>query len=153
MVPERIEREILIDAPLEVVWSVITEPEHVSRWFSDSAAIDLRPGGELTLTWDEHGPVYWRVERIDPPRFVSFHWLRGGQGPGDPELNSTLVEFSLAEEGQGTRLRMVESGFGGLAGSEEEKAQDAEEHRRGWELELDELRDYVSALVRGSARR
>ena len=153
MVPERIEREILIEAPREVVWSVITEPEHVGRWFSDSAAIDLRPGGELTLTWDEHGPVYWRVERIDPPRFVSFHWLRGGQGPGDPELNSTLVEFSLAEEGQGTRLRMVESGFGGLAGSEEEKAQDAEEHRRGWELELDELRDYVSARVRGSARR
>ena len=152
MVPERIEREILIEAPRDVVWSVITEPEHVGRWFSDSAAIDLRPGGELTLTWDEHGPVYWRVGRIDPPRFVSFHWLRGGQDPGDPELNSTLVEFSLAEEGQGTRLRVVESGFGGLAGSEEEKAQDAEEHRRGWELELDELRDYVSVHVRGSGQ-
>jgi len=152
VVPERIEREILIEAPREVVWSVITEPEHVGRWFSDSAAIDLRPGGELTLTWDEHGPVYWRVERIDPPRFVSFHWLRGGQGPGDPELNSTLVEFSLAEEGQGTRLRVVESGFGGLAGSEEEKAQDAEEHRRGWELELDELRDYVSVDARASGQ-
>jgi uncharacterized protein YndB with AHSA1/START domain len=146
VVPERIEREILIEAPRDVVWSVITEPEHVGRWFSDSAAIDLRPGGKLTLTWDEHGPVYWRVERIDPPRFVSFHWLRGGQ---DPELNSTLVEFSLAEEGQGTRLRVVESGFGALAGSEEENAQDAEEHRRGWELELDELRDYVSAHVWG----
>ena len=152
MVPERIEREILIEAPREVVWSVITEPEHVGRWFSDSAAIDLRPGGELTLTWDEHGPVYWRVERIDPPRFVSFHWLRGGQDPGDPELNSTLVEFSLAEEGQGTRLHVVESGFGDLAGSEQEKAQDAEEHRRGWELELDELRDYVSVHVRGSGQ-
>jgi len=155
VVPERIEREIVIKAPREIVWSVITEPEHVGRWFSDSAAIDLRPGGALILTWDEHGPVYWRVERIDPPRFVSFHWLRGGHDPGDLELsegNSTLVEFSLAEEGQGTRLRVVESGFGGLTGSEEENAKDAEEHRRGWELELDELRDYVSTHVVGSGR-
>ena len=39
MVPERIEREIVIDAPLEVVWSIVTEPAHVGSWFSDSAEI------------------------------------------------------------------------------------------------------------------
>src|SRR6185437_4962433 len=76
MVPDRVEREILIDAPPDVVWSVVTEAEHVGRWFSDSAAVDLRPGGELILTWDEHGAVYWRVEKVDPPHFVSFRWLR-----------------------------------------------------------------------------
>lgn len=157
MVPDRVEREIVIDAPPDIVWSVITEAEHVGRWFSDSAAVDLRPGGELILTWDEHGAVYWRVERIDPPRFVSFRWLRPvpDQSGADELLedNSTLVEFSLDAEGDATRLRVVESGFAELAGSQEENAKDAEEHRRGWELELDELRDYVSALVRGSARR
>jgi uncharacterized protein YndB with AHSA1/START domain len=147
VVPDRVEREILIDAPPDVVWSVITEPEHVGSWFSDSAAIDLRPGGELILTWDEHGPVYWRVEKIDPPHFVSFHWLRSELD----EDSSTLVEFSLTEEGEGTRLRVVESGFQGLAGSEEENAKDAEEHGRGWELELGQLREYVSTHVRGSA--
>jgi uncharacterized protein YndB with AHSA1/START domain len=157
MVPDRVEREIVIDAPPDIVWSVITEAEHVGRWFSDSAAVDLRPGGELILTWDQHGAVYWRVERIDPPRFVSFRWLRPvPDASGADELiedNSTLVEFSLDAEGDATRLRVVESGFAELAGSEEENAKDAEEHRHGWELELDELRDYVSALVRGSARR
>jgi uncharacterized protein YndB with AHSA1/START domain len=156
VVPERVEREILIDAPPDVVWSVITEPEHVSRWFSDSAAVDLRPGGELILTWDEHGSVVWRVERVDPPHFVSYHWLRAVQdlsgGAELPESNSTLVEFSLAEEGEGTRLRVVESGFPKLAGSVEENAKDAEEHRSGWELELGELRDYVSTHVQRSAR-
>jgi len=157
MVPDRVEREILIDAPPDIVWSVITEAEHVGRWFSDSAAVDLRPGGELILTWDEHGAVYWRVERIDPPRFVSFRWLRPvPDESGADELlvdNATLVEFSLDAEGDATRLRVVESGFAELAGSDEENAKDAEEHRQGWELELDELRDYVSALVRGPARR
>jgi uncharacterized protein YndB with AHSA1/START domain len=46
MVPGSIERDILIDAPVEVVWSIVTEPEHVGRWLSDSVEIDLRPGGE-----------------------------------------------------------------------------------------------------------
>ncbi len=132
MVPDRVEREILIDAPPDIVWSVLTEPEHVGRWFSDSAAIDLRPGGELILTWDEHGAVYWRVERVDPPHFVSFRWLRPMQGDAggvEPlEDNSTLVEFSLGSEGEATRLRVVESGFRELAGSEQENAKDAEEH-------------------------
>ena len=157
MVPDRVEREILIDAPPDVVWSVVTQAEHVGCWFSDSAAVDLRPGGELILTWDEHGAVYWRVEKVDPPHFVSFRWLRPvhDQSGGDElrEDNSTLVEFSLDPEGEATRLRVVESGFRELAGSEDENAKDAEEHHRGWELELDELRDYVSTLVRGSARR
>jgi uncharacterized protein YndB with AHSA1/START domain len=152
MVPDRIEREILIDAPLDVVWSVITEPEHVSAWFSDSAAIDLRPGGELILTWEQHPSVHWRVETVEPPHFVSFRWLRAlheqPTGVAPPAGSSTLVEFSLAPEGEGTRLRVVESGFRQLLGSEEENAKDAEEHRHGWELELGELREYVSTQVR-----
>ena len=102
------------------------------------------------------GPSYWRVERVDPPHFVSFRWLRPGHDDaGGDELreeNSTLVEFSLDPEGDATRLRVVESGFHELAGSEDENAKDAEEHRHGWELELDELRDYVATLVRESAR-
>jgi uncharacterized protein YndB with AHSA1/START domain len=157
VVPDRVEREILIDAPPDVVWSVITEAEHVGNWFSDSAAVDLRPGGELILTWDEHGPVYWRVETVDPPHFVSFRWLRPMQdeSAGDDllEATSTLVEFRLDPEGEATRLHVVESGFRELAGSPQENAKDAEEHRRGWELELDELRDYVSTLVPGTGGR
>jgi uncharacterized protein YndB with AHSA1/START domain len=151
VVPDRIEREILIDAPLDVVWSVITEPEHVGRWFSDSSSIDLRPGGEVTLRWEGHSEQ-WRVERVDPPHYVSFRWMREVQEhPIDAELregNSTLVEFSLSAAGEGTRLRVVESGFRQLAGTEEENAKDAEEHRSGWELELGELREYVATQVR-----
>lgn len=149
MAPDRVEREILIDAPLDVVWAVVTEPEHLDRWFSDSAAIDLRPGGEMTLSWERHSE-HWRVERVDPPHFVSFRWLRGSELRED---NSTLVEFSLTAEGDSTRLRVVESGFRRLEGSDEENTKDAEEHERGWELELGELREYVSTHLRGSERR
>ena len=30
-----IEREILIEAPVEVVWRAITEPDQISQWFAD----------------------------------------------------------------------------------------------------------------------
>jgi uncharacterized protein YndB with AHSA1/START domain len=151
MVPERIEREILIDAPVDVVWAVVTKPEHVAGWFSDSADIDLRPGGKAILTWKDHGIVHGRVEAVEPPRFFSFRWI-SDSGTDLREGNSTLVEFSLSAEGDGTRLRVAESGFRELDGPDDDKAKHAESHRQGWELELDELREYVRQRVRASAR-
>jgi uncharacterized protein YndB with AHSA1/START domain len=152
MVPEQIEREILIEAPLEVVWAIVTEPEHVGAWFSDSAQIDLRPGGEATLTWERYGSVRAVVEKVEPPHLFSFRWARPvGAEPG--KGNSTLVEFSLSAEGESTRLRVVESGFPKLEQSEEEKAKYAEENTQGWELELGELGEYAAQQARESARR
>jgi uncharacterized protein YndB with AHSA1/START domain len=145
IVPDRIEREILIDAPLEVVWAVITQPDHVSGWFSDVAEIDLRAGGKLTLTWEGDDTEHGRVVKVDPPHYFSFRWIRGSA----TEVrggNSTLVEFSLSAEGEGTRLRVVETGFSNLDLREDDQAKDAEEHREGWERELDELREYLRLL-------
>ena len=84
MVPERLEREILIDAPPEVVWSVITEPRHVSGWFGDSAEIDLQPGGEMTLRWEANDyTAVGRVERVEPHSLFSFRWFRDSRGERD----------------------------------------------------------------------
>ena len=149
MAPDRVEREILIDAPLEVVWAVITEPDHVSGWFSETAEIDLRPGGEMTLDWEGHR-VSGRVEQLDPPHHFSFRWIRGS-GEEARDDNSTLVEFSLSADGEGTRLRVVETGFATLDWPEEEQVRDAEEHRAGWKLELDELREYLRRREGASA--
>ena len=55
MAPDRVEREILINAPIEVVWAVITDPAHVSGWFGETAEIDLRPSGRITHAWKEEG--------------------------------------------------------------------------------------------------
>ena len=152
MVPDRIEREIVIDAPLEVVWAVVTAPEHVGSWFSDSAEIDLRPGGKATLTWNEHGSFPLRIEKVDPPHSVAYRWARPA-GAEPRAGNSTLVEFILSEEGEGTRLRVVESGVAALEAAEEEKAKHFQENTQGWERELGELREYVSNLVSPSSRR
>ena len=145
MVPQEIEREIVIDAPVDVVWAVVTEPEHVARWFSDSAELELRPGGRVALRWDDFGTVRGRVERLEPPHFFSFRWVVPRVPGVDPtEDNATLVEFSLDAEGDSTRLTVVESGFPALAGPDEEKQGHADSHRRGWKIELGHLAEYVS---------
>jgi uncharacterized protein YndB with AHSA1/START domain len=145
VIPERIEREVLIDAPPQTVWEVITQPEHIAGWFSHVADIDLRPGGELTLTWEGHGTAHGRVEVVEPPSVFAFRWVRTDVGEFRAE-NSTLVEFSLHPDGDGTRLRVVESGFRDIDASDDDKARYAGENRRGWKLELSELVDYVRTL-------
>jgi uncharacterized protein YndB with AHSA1/START domain len=98
-----IEREILIEAPPEVVWGVITEPEQISRWFSDSADLEARPGAFGLLGWDEHGRYDLRVERVEPHRVFSWRWVYPPDAEPDAS-NSLLVEFTLREE-QAVALR------------------------------------------------
>ena len=144
MVPDRIEREITIDAPVDRVWEVITQAEHIGRWFGDAgAAIDLRPGGRFTCSWSEHGTVNAIVDRVDRPRVFSYRWARPVGAEVKPD-NSTLVEFTLVSDGTGTRLRVVESGFRDLDLSDEERAKYAAGNMEGWKQELDELIGYVA---------
>jgi uncharacterized protein YndB with AHSA1/START domain len=147
MVANQIEREIVIDAPVERVWAALTEAEHVGTWFGDDGAeVDLRPGGTLTVRWKEHGAQQTTIERVEPQRYFSWRWMYA-QGQEPSENNSTLVEFSLTPEGSGTRLRVVESGFQRLDLPEEQRAQRFRENTQGWQEEIDELRDYVQRQV------
>jgi uncharacterized protein YndB with AHSA1/START domain len=150
MVPDQIERETFIEAPVERVWTLITEAEHVGRWFGDAGAeIELRPGGAMVLRWTEYGTSRGRVVAVDPHTRFSYRWAPfkdpGGEEP--VEGNSTLVEFTLAPEGDGTRLRVVESGFASLATSDERRAANVEGNTEGWRIELDELREYAGKVA------
>ena len=44
VLPDAVTREIDIDAPPEVVWSIVTEARHLAGWFSDEAE-DRPPAG------------------------------------------------------------------------------------------------------------
>ena len=145
VVPDRIIREVVIDAPREKVWAIVTEPRHVAGWFSDEALIDLQPGGAMLLTWHGHGAYRGRVEAVEPPHRFAFRWLRREDNePG--EGTSTFVEFLLEPEGEGTRMRVIESGFDRLDWAEPERARYAGENTDGWVHELEQLREYAAGL-------
>ena len=149
MTEDRIERDVLIAAPVERVWALITQAEHLGTWFGDAgAAIDLREGGELELRWEKHGTSRGRIERVDEPTAFAFRWAPD-QDPGGAEPvhgNSTLVEFTLGAEGDGTRVRVVETGFASLDTSPDQQAQNYEANSKGWSLELGELADYATRV-------
>ena len=146
MIPDQIEREIVINAPVERVWAALTEAQHIGTWFGQSAEVDLRPGGTMTITWEEYGTARTTIERIEPKSFFSWRWTPGGIKDSTPD-NTTLVEFSLVPEGTGTRLKVVESGFRKLKVTEAEQAQAFKDNTQGWQSEIDELRGYVEQLA------
>jgi phosphomannomutase len=59
------------------------------------------------------------------------------------------MEFTLATDGDGTRLAVVESGFDGLEVSADERTAIFADHTRGWPKELGELVDYVIGATAG----
>jgi uncharacterized protein YndB with AHSA1/START domain len=147
MVLEQIEREMIVAAPVERVWEILTQPEHFQRWFAfDGATIDLRPGGEIVMRWQDHGTFYARVEEVDPPHRFSY---RGARLPDDPvrDGNATLVSFTLSPEGGGTRLRVVESGFRDLDVPAQVQAETAEGNTAGWHGAFSTLEAYVQELA------
>ena len=145
-VPDQIEREVVIEAPVERVWALLTEAEHVGTWFSEAGAeIDLRPGGAMRLSWEEHGSAEARIERVEPERLFAFRWPLFGETLADG--NSTLVEFTLAPEGAATRVRVVESGFGELAVSADQQRRHAEENTEGWQGELSHLAEHAARVT------
>jgi uncharacterized protein YndB with AHSA1/START domain len=147
---DRIEREVTIDAPPERVWELVTEAEHLGRWFGDAGAeVDLRPGGVLALHWSEYGTSMGRIEAVEPTRLFAFRWapFKDPGGVEPTESNSTRVEFTLSAEGDGTRLRVVESGFELLDCSEEQRGRNLDGNTEGWRAELGELQEYATRVA------
>jgi uncharacterized protein YndB with AHSA1/START domain len=71
---------------------------------------------------------------------LAYRWASAFPGEELREDNSTLVEFTLTPEGDKTRLRVVESGFAALAGSEELRRQAVKNNAGGWPQVLDALK-------------
>lgn len=140
--PDRIEREIVVEAPVERVWRALTTADELAAWFGDSAEIDLRPGGKLRLGWSEYdASANGVVVEVDPPSRFSFRWEASADG-GDAPPPSTLVEFTLTPVATGTAVAVVESGFASLP--EEMRAQYYEGNQSGWESELGDLAAHLS---------
>jgi uncharacterized protein YndB with AHSA1/START domain len=137
MSENQIERETLIAAPLERVWSLVTEP---GFWVADPASLPgtvAKEGESMVAKNAEYGDFPVRVEKVEPPTYVAYRWASAFPGEELREDNSTLVEFTLTPEGDKTRLRVVESGFATLAESEELRGQAVKDNTGGWPEVLD----------------
>ncbi|HEY9412440.1 MAG TPA: SRPBCC domain-containing protein [Jiangellaceae bacterium] len=138
--PDRIERTLQLAHPPERVWAALTTSQGLGTWFGHRAEVDLRVGGQATLTWDSGDTATLTIERLEPPRVFGYTWPVNGLPDGDPRR--TYVEFRLEPSSTGTTLTMVESGFAQLPDTGEHKVAYAS-NTEGWTNELGELVAYL----------
>jgi uncharacterized protein YndB with AHSA1/START domain len=97
--------------PRERVWRALTSSDSIAEWLMPN---DFRPvvGHRFEMRTKPapgfDGIVKCEVTVVDPPSHLAYTWRGGGI--------DTVVTFTLESVEQGTRLRLVHSGFTGLRG-------------------------------------
>jgi len=146
-----IEREIHVEASPDIVFEVISSPEHLQEWWPDEATLDPVPGatGELVFGNDDDPRAHIAeitVVDAEPPRLFSFRWdYPDGEAASDS--NSLLVTFELAPSGSGTVVRMTETGFREKEWDVAVLEERYNDHVSGWGFFIPRLGEYVTRLV------
>lgn len=156
---DRIEKQVLLHAPLERVWRAISDAHEFGAWFGVGFDGPFAAGTHLTgrvvpTTVDPEvaeGQKPYEglrfditVDRIEPMRLFSFRWHPYAV---DPEVDysnepTTLVVFELEETPEGTLLTITESGFDGIPLSR--RATAFEMNERGWEAQIALIAKYLT---------
>jgi uncharacterized protein YndB with AHSA1/START domain len=93
-----IRKEIVLPATRDEVWSALTDPGELERWFANDVDFDLRPGGGASFHWSNGEERHATVREVEPGRRLAFEWDDEGE-----------VEFTLEDDEEGTRLTVVET--------------------------------------------
>ena len=142
------EHELTIDAPPDVVWKAITDPQSLVRWFALKAVVEPGPGGRIVYSWppDFEGPC--DIDRWEPPLRLRTSWPFLPPAIAEADRRRVAVDWILEGRGGATVLRVVHSGFG--FGSDWDDEYDGSD--RGWSYELQSLKHYLERH-RGHDRR
>jgi uncharacterized protein YndB with AHSA1/START domain len=146
---DRIEKKIVMKAPLSRVWRAVSDSAEFGSWFQVKLDGPFVPGARVRGEHTYPGHEDWRsemmVERVEPERLISFRW-RGWQAKPEGDVESDparLVEFHLAAVEGGTELTVIESGFDQLP--LERRAMALRGNEEGWEIQLKAVERYVTA--------
>ena len=68
--------DIIIEAPEDRVWEMLTVPTELNRWMAKEAYVELRAGGRYSYGWAEEqtsfGPQH--IVALDPPERLAVSW-------------------------------------------------------------------------------
>ena len=133
------------DAPLELVFDVLTKPEHVRRWFAPfddevtECSIDLRAGGSyhIVVVTGEGREMSFRgtYSEVDPPTRTVATWLYDGW----PDAHA--VETVELHETDGVTTMTLLLAFADQAGRDHMTRHD------GQDGSYDKLEDYLRSLL------
>ncbi len=146
---DRIEKQVRIAAPMERVWSAIANAESFCEWFGlDPAGAVFVPGQSSTMRLTqppEYAGMAFNIEvtSVEAGRLFGFRWHpfavdKSVDYSAEP---TTLVEFFLERDGEGTLLTLTETGFNALP--ESRRATAFEMNDGGWGSQVERIKEYV----------
>jgi len=145
---DRIEKQIVLRAPRARVWEALTDARQFGEWFRVKLDGPFAAGqavtGHITYPGYEHLRFDATVERIEPQAHFSFRWHPYAI---DPKVDyshepTTLIEFTLEDAPDGTRLTVVESGFDRIPA--QRRAEAFRMNDQGWGQQMQNIRTYVA---------
>ena len=159
MNPDRIEKEVLLKAPIDRVWRAISDADEFGRWFGVRFDGPFLAGtsviGTITPTTVDEDVAKaqephagkadaWHIVAVEPQRRLAFRWHPYGveDGVDYSAEPTTLVEFTLSETGDGVLLRIVESGFDAIPA--ERRVAAFEANSEGWAAQTELVRKYLA---------
>lgn len=113
-------RDIVVDeifphAP-ETIWKALTSGELIARWMMAPTGFEPVKGKQFTFrttpagAWD--GTIHCQVLEAIPNQRLAYSWKGGNEGNiGYGSRLETVVTWTLARVDNGTRVRLVHSGF------------------------------------------
>src|ERR1700722_10097659 len=113
-------QEIVVDevfphAP-ERIWKTLTTGDLIGRWLMPTTGFEAVKGKRFTFqttpagAWD--GVIQCQVLEVRPNERLVYTWKSGHEGNvGYGAVLDTVVTWTLSKVANGTRLRLVHSGF------------------------------------------
>ena len=145
---DRIEKEIVINAPREKVWRALTDAKQFGAWFGVDISGTFEPGARiegriLHEKWS-HVPFVIDIDRVVAGVLLAWRWANPDPtGPIDlSQEPSSYVTFELSDApGGGTHLKVIESGLDALPASR--RASVFRDNTNGWTSQMQNIRKYV----------
>ena len=144
---DRIEKKVVLRAPIDRVWRAISDSRQFGEWFGVKLNAPLASGqkvqGKITNPKYEHIQFEMEVERIEPQTYFSYRWHPYAIDPKTDYSKepTTLVEFHLEEVKEGTALTIIESGFDKIPASRRVEAFRSNDN--GWTGQAKQIAAYV----------
>jgi uncharacterized protein YndB with AHSA1/START domain len=145
---DRIEQQIVINAPLERVWELVTRPGWWAPADVEEPAVRT-PGHQTVRESAKWGRFIVETVRIEPQTYAAFRWASQFPGEEPAPGRTTLVEFLVEEKepGRGVSVTVVESGFASLDATEAQRKSGFDDNTAGWKLELASLKERSEAAA------
>ena len=137
---DQVEHTFVVAVPVERAWQAFTDSHERSQWEAPTYEIDPQPGGKLAWTIPPWPTVHGEVLEVEP-----YRRLVASEGQGILDC-ATRVIVTFESVDDGTRITVVQAGFGDGAGWQDE----LEGHRYGWERAI---RDLILYLETGLSSR